>query len=74
MSPDPYDGSMDFANPQSLNRYAYVGNMPLGFTDPSGLLTCGNCGGGGGGGGGILAGIATLGVGLLVGEIEGWFS
>jgi RHS repeat-associated protein len=37
MSPDPYSGSMDLANPQSLNRYSYVGNMPLTFTDPSGL-------------------------------------
>ena len=26
----------DFANPQSLNRYAYVGNNPLKYTDPSG--------------------------------------
>src|SRR5205823_3350480 len=30
------DGSMDLANPQSLNRYSYVGNMPLNFTDPTG--------------------------------------
>lgn len=37
LSPDPYDGSMDFGNPQSLNRYSYVGNMPLSMTDPSGL-------------------------------------
>ena len=37
LSPDPYDGSMDFGNPQSLNRYAYVGNSPLSYVDPSGL-------------------------------------
>ncbi|MEO6804843.1 MAG: RHS repeat-associated core domain-containing protein [Edaphobacter sp.] len=37
-APDPYDGSYSFGNPQSLNRYAYVGNMPLGSTDPSGLV------------------------------------
>lgn len=37
MSPDPYDGSMDLSNPQSFNRYSYVGNTPLSLTDPSGL-------------------------------------
>ncbi len=37
MSPDPYNGSYDIADPQSFNRYAYVENNPLAFTDPSGL-------------------------------------
>ncbi len=37
MSPDPYLGSMDPSNPQSFNRYSYVGNSPLNFIDPSGL-------------------------------------
>lgn len=37
MSPDPYLGSYDFADPQSFNRYAYVGNKPLIGVDPSGL-------------------------------------
>jgi RHS repeat-associated protein len=37
MSPDPYDGSMDIGNPQSFNRYSYVNNRALNFTDPSGL-------------------------------------
>ncbi len=36
LSPDPYDGSYDLSNPQSLNRYVYAQNSPLGFVDPSG--------------------------------------
>jgi RHS repeat-associated protein len=39
MSPDPYSGSYDFSSPQSLNRYSYVMNNPLTFTDPSGQMT-----------------------------------
>ena len=35
--PDPYDGSYDLADPQSLNRYSYTRNDPVNFTDPSGL-------------------------------------
>lgn len=35
--PDPYDGSYDSTNPQSLNRYAYVEDLPLNYVDPSGL-------------------------------------
>jgi len=37
MSPDPFIGSMDLGNPQSLNRYAYVGNDAVNFVDPLGL-------------------------------------
>ena len=37
MRPDPYLGSINLANPQSLNRYAYVLNGPTLFTDPMGL-------------------------------------
>ncbi|MFN2452985.1 MAG: RHS repeat-associated core domain-containing protein [Pyrinomonadaceae bacterium] len=34
---DPADFSYDLANPQSFNRYSYVQNDPVNFTDPSGL-------------------------------------
>lgn len=37
ISPDPYSGSYDFTNPQSFNRYSYVGNSPLAAIDPTGL-------------------------------------
>jgi RHS repeat-associated protein len=37
--PDPYGGSYDFGDPQSLNRYAYTKNDPVNFRDPTGT-TC----------------------------------
>ena len=42
MSPDPFSGSYDFTNPQSLNRYTYALNNPLSMVDPSGLDECAN--------------------------------
>ena len=36
-SPDPFAGSMNLRNPQSLNRYTYVRNNPVKLVDPSGL-------------------------------------
>jgi len=39
-SPDPYDGSYDMSNPQSMNRYVYAMNNPLSYLDPSGLDAC----------------------------------
>jgi RHS repeat-associated protein len=52
MSPDPYDGSYDPFNPQSFNRFSYVLNNPLAFTDPSGrdIPDCSDDGCGDGGG------------------------
>ena len=35
--PDPYDGSFHLADPQSFNRYPYVTNDLVNFTDPTGL-------------------------------------
>lgn len=39
-SPDTMVGSI--ANPQSLNRYAYVGNNPLNYSDPTGHIPTSN--------------------------------
>jgi RHS repeat-associated protein len=38
--PDPYDGSFNFTDPQSFNRYPYTQNDPVNFTDPTGLFLC----------------------------------
>ena len=60
MNPDPYDGSYNLSDPQSLNRYAYVENNPLFASDPSGQdmidIFTGEGGGGGGGGDSIYVG------------------
>lgn len=54
LRPDPSDGSMEIADPQSMNRYAYVRNNPVNLSDPFGLDDGGggcdfDCGGGDGG-------------------------
>jgi RHS repeat-associated protein len=40
LTPDPLAGTV--ADPQSLNRYSYVGNDPINRTDPTGLLSLAN--------------------------------
>jgi RHS repeat-associated protein len=41
ISPDPAGlAAVDIANPQTWNRYAYVGNNPCSGTDPLGLADC----------------------------------
>ena len=52
MRPDPYAGSYSLMDPQSLNRYSYVGNRVTTGNDPLGLHKCvgaASCGSGGGG-------------------------
>jgi RHS repeat-associated protein len=43
LSPDPGDlAAVSLANPQSLNRYTYVGSNPTNLVDPWGLGPCDN--------------------------------
>jgi RHS repeat-associated protein len=70
VSPDPLGtGAVSMTDPQSWNRYAYVGNTPLNATDPLGLLrhlVCdaeGNCFIVGGGDDGLFNGGAFGGAG-----------
>jgi RHS repeat-associated protein len=39
---DPYGGSANAGNPQSWNRYSYVDDDPVSFSDPLGLQKCGD--------------------------------
>lgn len=74
MSADPYLGSMDLSNPQSLNRYAYVGNSPLTTIDPTGLDGVGSAGGAGGCLGAVVTGGANVGAdaGCVFGFLTHW--
>jgi len=45
MTPDPLLNSGHPADPQTWNRYSYVLNNPLRYTDPLGLYVWGNCSG-----------------------------
>jgi RHS repeat-associated protein len=45
ITPDPLLNSGQPWNPQSWNRYAYVENNPLRYTDPTGLYKFGDCSG-----------------------------
>src|SRR5690606_19406752 len=38
LSEDPHEG--DFANPMSMNGYAYAHGDPINNTDPSGMVVC----------------------------------
>ena len=82
--PDPFAGSVSLSHPQTLNRYAYVGNDPLSRTDPSGLVCSGDVGdtdtpcnpanSGGGGGSGSFNGygeFTLMGIPVVSGYIWG---
>jgi RHS repeat-associated protein len=71
LSADPYNGSYNLADPQSLNRYAYLGGRPLASVDPSGLLANGVTDGGDNGIGGLIGSLIGQLVGDLIGDLFG---
>ncbi len=84
--PDPGGlAAVDPSNPQSWNRYAYVLNGPMTYTDPLGLVCSADAGGrdtpcnpgnsGGGGGSGSFGGYGTfglMGIPVTAGPQYGW--
>jgi RHS repeat-associated protein len=70
-SVDPGNAGADPSNPQTWNAYAYVGNNPLSYTDPSGMY---QSSGGGGGGYGAVAGLIVAGFEAFGDWIESLFS
>src|ERR1700712_2117149 len=42
-SADPENAGAVLGDPQTHNGYAYVGNNPLTFIDPSGMIACLTC-------------------------------
>lgn len=80
MSPDPYGGSYDFSDPQSLNRYSYVNGKPTWASDPSGMVmlatpgeAAGLCGASAGMCGWIFAGIGVADTVYDLGKLLGWW-
>jgi len=73
LSPDPH--VTDPGNTQSFNRYSYVNNSPLSFTDPTGFdLDPITVNGSLGGPENPIADVASVGVALFdLGELFGWF-
>jgi RHS repeat-associated protein len=72
LSPDPYGwGAVSQGDPQSIDRYAYVTNRPMGLLDPFGLDDS-DCGAEGAGGGVTTAGDCNGGLWDNSGGDGGW--
>ena len=54
VTPDPYEGSVKLADPDSWNRYSFVKNNPVNFVDPNGLSVQNDVIGCAGGVGGVI--------------------
>jgi len=69
-SVDPGNAGADPSDPQTWNGYAYVGNNPLSYTDPSGMYAAAG-GGDGGGAFGAVAGLIVDGFTDLINSLTG---